>query len=89
MFENSKYSVMIVIAMVCAASVTLAYLAWFVSPTKIAETVKIIANTEEGCIAETSDGFPVNIGPCDAESGDFISAMVDTKFKERERAMNP
>jgi len=53
------------------------------------ETVKIVANTESGCIAETMDGFPVNIGPCDANEGDIISAKVDTKLKERAAAVNP
>lgn len=89
LFENSKYSVMIVIAIVCTATVLSGYIFWYVSPSEVAETVKIIANTKEGCIGETEDGFPINIGPCNAKEGDYISAMVDTKYKEREAAMNP
>lgn len=89
MFENSKNFVFITIAIACIAILLFAYLMWYVSPSEIAETVTVIANTESGCIAETNDGFPVNIGPCDANEGDMISAMVDTKFKEREAAMNP
>ncbi len=80
---------MIIVAIIGVAVLLLGYLSWYVSPNEIVEMVKIIANTEEGCIAETSDGFPVNIGPCNAKQGDTISAMVDTKFKEREAAMNP
>lgn len=89
MFENSKYSLMIVIAIISVGILLFGYLMWYVSPTEFAETVIIIANTESGCIAETEDGFPVNIGPCNANPGDMISAMVDSKFKEREAAMNP
>lgn len=80
---------MIVILIIITSLILLSYLSWYVSPTEVAETVKIIANTESGCIAETLDGFPVNIGPCNANEGDMISAMVDSKFKEREAAMNP
>lgn len=80
---------MIVILIIITSLILLSYLSWYVSPNEVAETVKIIANTESGCIAETLDGFPVNIGPCNANEGDMISAMVDSKFKEREAAMNP
>lgn len=66
-----------------------AYLMWFVSPAETTEWVKIIAVTENGCIAETLDGFAVNIGQCDAKPGDYISAAVDQKVKERATAMNP
>ena len=53
------------------------------------ETVKVIAVTPEGCIAETMDGFSVNIGDCQAEPGQFVNAVVDQKVKERAAAMNP
>ena len=66
-----------------------AYLMWFVSPAETTELVKIIAVTENGCIAETFDGFAANIGHCDAQPGDVISAEVDQKTKERAMAMNP
>jgi len=80
---------MIVIAIICVAVALFGYLMWYVSPTEILETVKVIANTESGCIAETMDGFSVNIGPCDAKEGDIISAKVDAKLKERALLMNP
>jgi len=89
LFENSKYSVMIGVAILATGIILLMYLAWYVSPNEILETVTIIANTESGCIGETNDGFPINIGPCDSKAGDMISAMVDVKYKQREAAMNP
>ena len=89
MFENSKYSIMIVIAIIGVAILLFGYLMWYVSPTEVLENVTIIANTKSGCIAETIDGFPVNIGQCDAKQGDIISANIDSKLKEREAAMNP
>jgi len=67
----------------------LAYLMFYVSPAESLETVKIIAVTDAGCIGETLDGYAVNIGPCQAESGDYISSYVDQKLKERAAAMNP
>jgi len=66
-----------------------AYLMWFVSPVETTEWVKIIAVTENGCIAETLDGFAANIGVCDAQPGDHVLAAVDQKAKERATAMNP
>lgn len=80
---------MIVVAMIVAGIILLAYLSWYVSPNEVSETVTIIANTESGCIGETNDGFAINIGPCNAQAGDMISAMVDIKYKQREAAMNP
>ena len=51
--------------------------------------VKIVAVTEDGCIAETMDGFAVNISICQAQPGEFIVASVDQKTKERAALMNP
>ena len=65
------------------------YLTWYVSPDMVTERVKVVANTADGCIAESSDGFSVNIGPCDAEPGDFIVGSYDAKIKERRALMNP
>ncbi len=66
-----------------------AYLMWYVSPDEVLERVKIISVTENGCIGETMDGYPVNIGQCDAKPGDIIVAAVDQKVKERQELMNP
>jgi len=87
---TSKNSLLIVGGVIAVASVLLfAYLMWYVTPEKNTEMVKVIAVTESGCIAETLDGFSVNIGECQAESGQYISALVDQKVKERAAAMNP
>ena len=67
----------------------LAYLMFYVAPAEVLETVKVVAVTDSGCIAETLDGHAVNIGSCNAEPGDFISALVDQKVKERAELMNP
>ena len=66
-----------------------AYLMFYVSPEMVTERVKVVANTADGCIAESSDGFSVNIGPCDAEPGDFVVGTYDAKIKERRALMNP
>lgn len=67
----------------------IAYLMFYVSPAESLETVKIVAVTNSGCIAETLDGYAVNIGACQGEPGDYISALVDQKLKERAALMNP
>ena len=54
-----------------------AYLMWYVSPADVMEPVKIITVGEKGCVGETLDGYPVNIGPCDAQPGDVIYHPVD------------
>ena len=88
--KNSKNSIFIVGGVIAIVAVALfAYLMWYVAPEENLETVKVIAVTEEGCIAETLDGFAVNIGDCQAEPGQFISAKVDKKAKERAALMNP
>lgn len=75
---------------VMAIAVGLAiYLGWYVAPSNVTETVKVIAVTDEGCVAESGDGFSVNIGPCDAEPGEFIEGTYDQKIKERRALMNP
>lgn len=65
------------------------YLTFYVSPDEVTERVKVVANTASGCIVETMDGHPINIGPCDAESGETIVATYDAKIKERSLLMNP
>ena len=89
MYEFSNKTLKIGVTVVVVTALLFGYQMWHVSPSWVMETVKIVANTESGCIAETMDGFPVNIGPCDANEGDIISAKVDTKLKERAAAVNP
>ena len=62
---------------------------WYVAPEENFELVKIVAVTEDGCIAETLDGFAVNIGECQGEPGQYVDAAVDKKAKERAAMMNP
>jgi hypothetical protein len=49
----------------------------------------VIAVTDAGCIAETFDGFAVNIGNCQVQPGEYANAVIDKKVKERAAAMNP
>jgi hypothetical protein len=88
--SSDKRSLLIVSGILAAIGVSLfAYLMFYTEPEEIAERVKIIAVTDQGCIAETMDGFAVNIGECNAQEGDFIVALVDQKVKQRAAAMNP
>lgn len=66
-----------------------AYLMWYVAPEEVMEPVKIITVGENGCVGETLDGYPVNIGQCDAQPGEVIFYPVDQKVKERQDLMNP
>ena len=71
------------------AGLLFVYLMFYTSPEHTMEMVKIIAITENGCIAETMDGFAVNIGNCNGNPGQYVNALVDQKIKERAAAMNP
>ena len=75
--------------MVIVAGLLLVYLMFYTSPEYNMESVKIIAITENGCIAETMDGYSVNIGNCDGNPGQYVDALVDQKVKARTAAMNP
>jgi hypothetical protein len=66
-----------------------AYLMVYTAPTETMEMVKVIAITEAGCVAETLDGYAVNIGDCNAKPGQYVDALVDQKTKERAALMNP
>jgi len=72
-----------------SAIVLFVYLMWYVAPEEHTERVKVIAVTETGCIAETYDGFAVNIGNCQVQPGEYANAIIDKKVKERAAAMNP
>lgn len=72
-----------------AGGLLFTYLMFYTAPEQSWEMVKIVAITESGCIAETLDGYSVNIGKCNAQPGEYIDAMVDQKIKERAAAMNP
>jgi flagellar basal body-associated protein FliL len=87
--SNKNSTIMIVAIIAGIALVGVGYMTIFVEPELIEERVTVIAVTEDGCIAETFDGFAVNIGQCNAKQGDIIMAPVDQKVKERAMAMNP
>ena len=87
--KNHKVTIQAFIGVVAIAGGLLAYLMWYVSPDEVTEEVKVIAITEDGCIAESFDGYSVNIGNCDAEPGEIIVGTYDAKEKERRMLMNP
>ena len=87
--SNSK-SMLIIGGVIAAVAISLlVYLMVYTAPAEINERVKVIANTAEGCIVETFDGYAVNIGPCNGEQDQYIVAPIDQKLKERAAAMNP
>ena len=88
--SSDKKSLVIISGVIVAVAVSLfAYLMYYTAPAEVMETVKIISVTEQGCIAETLDGFAVNIGKCQAQPGEFTVALVDQKTKQRAALMNP
>ena len=88
--KSDKKSIFIIAGVILVGAVLLfAYLMWYVSPEEYSERVKVIEVTGDGCIAETFDGFAVNIGECNAKSGEYVNALIDKKVKERAAAMNP
>ena len=88
--SSNKRNIAIIAGILAAMGISvLGYLMWYVSPDVVVERVEVIAVTENGCIGQTMDGYPVNIGECDAQPGDVILAPVDQKAKERQDLMNP
>ena len=88
--SSDKRSLLIVSGILAAIGLSLfAYLMFYTAAEETTEWVKVIAVTQSGCIAETLDGFAVNIGECQAQEGEFVFAPVDQKAKERAAAMNP
>jgi hypothetical protein len=87
---SDKRSLIIVSGILTTIGISLfAYLMFYTAAEETTEWVKVIAVTESGCIAETLDGFAVNIGQCQTQEGQFVIAVVDQKVKERAAAMNP
>lgn len=87
--QNNKITIQAFIGVVTIAGGLFAYLMWYVSPDEVTEEVKVIAITEDGCIAESFDGYSVNVGNCNAEPGEIIVGTYDAKEKERRLLMNP
>jgi len=87
---TNKNSIFIIGGVILVGAVLLfAYLMWYVSPEEYTERVEVIAVTDAGCIAETFDGYAVNIGDCQVQQGEYVNAVIDKKVKERAAAMNP
>ena len=88
--KSGKNTTLIIAGVIAlGAGLLFAYLMFYTAPAEKMETVKIIAITNEGCIAETMDGFSVNIGDCNGEPNQYVNALVDQKTKERAALMNP
>ncbi|MDH3766742.1 MAG: hypothetical protein OER82_13165 [Nitrosopumilus sp.] len=85
--KNSTFIIAGVIAL--GAGLLFAYLMFYTAPAETKELVKVIAVTDDGCVAETMDGYAVNIGDCNAKPGQYVDALVDQKTKERAALMNP
>jgi len=88
--KSSKNSTLIIGGVIAiGAGLLFAYLMFYTAPEENMELVKIIAVTDDGCVAETMDGYAVNIGDCNAQPGQYVDALVDQKTKERAALMNP
>ena len=88
--KSGKNTTLIIAGVIAlGAGLLFAYLMFYTAPAEKMEMVKIIAITNEGCIAETMDGFSVNIGDCNGEPDQYVNALVDQKIKERAAMMNP
>lgn len=49
--------------------------------------MKVVSIDNSGCTAETSDGYVVKIGQCNAKPGDSVLAKYDVNVKTREQSM--
>ncbi|MGY5141199.1 MAG: hypothetical protein ACW9W9_07370 [Candidatus Nitrosopumilus sp. Bin_571-38] len=88
--KSGKNSTFIIAGVIALGAILLfGYLMFYTAPAEKMELVKIIAVTEAGCIAETTDGFAVSIGDCNGQPGQYVDALVDQKTKERAALMNP
>jgi len=88
--KSGKNTTLIIAGVIAlGAGLLFTYLMFYTAPAEKMEMVKIIAITNEGCIAETMDGFSVNIGDCNGEPDQYVNALVDQKIKERAALMNP
>ena len=88
--KSGKNTTLIIAGVIAlGAGLLFVYLMAYTAPAEKMELVKIIAITNDGCIAETMDGFSVNIGDCNGQPDQYVDALVDQKIKERAALMNP
>ena len=60
--SSSKKSIITVGGIITIGAVLLfAYLMWYVAPEEVVESVKVIATTEEGCIAVTKEKLCIQL----------------------------
>lgn len=67
--------------------VTVVFPVWNLLPNEVTEKVKVVSVDSSGCTAETSDGYVVKIGQCNAKPGDSVLAKYDAGVKTREQSM--
>ena len=87
--KNEKQLIVGAIAAAIIVMAVAVFPFWNLIPSKATETVKVVLVDETGCTAETKDGFVVKIGPCNAKSGDVITASFDGKIRDREKPFTP
>ena len=88
--KSSKNTTFIIAGVIALVAISLlAYLIFYTAPVETMELVKVIAVTDDGCVAETMDGYAVKIGDCNVKPGQHVNALVDQKTKERAALMNP
>jgi hypothetical protein len=88
--KSGKNTTVIIVGVIAiVAGLLFAYMLFYTAPVETTELVKIIAVTDDGCVAETMDGYAVNIGDCNAQPDQYVNALVDQKTKERAALMNP
>ncbi|MDH3340415.1 MAG: hypothetical protein OEL84_03910 [Nitrosopumilus sp.] len=80
--KSGKNTTFIIAGVIAIGAVLLfACLMFYTAPAETMELVKIIAVTDDGCVAETMDGYAVNIGDCNVQPGQYVDALVDQKRK--------
>lgn len=75
------------IGVISIIMITVVFPFWNLFPNEVTEQVKVVSVDGSGCTAETSDGYVVKIGQCDAKPGDSVLAKYDANVKTREQSM--
>jgi len=87
--KSGKNSIFIIArVIVLETDLLFIYLMFYTAPTEETELVKIIAVTDNGCVAETMDGYAVNMSDCNVKPNPYVNALVDQKIKELAALMN-
>ena len=89
--DRNKMSIYFAIGItgIIVVMMTAVFPIWNLFPNYVTETVKVVSVNSNGCIAQTSGGYLVNIGPCNAHPDDSIMAKYDSKIVQRSRAFLP